>query len=487
MNLDGVSQQTLDLIKSTLTNGMTTGTNLFGVDLIDLVSLIPVDTPIRDLFPRVGASQGSNVAQWRAFLNVNNQQPSPNVGLDHAGGVIKTSLQNVSSPYQPIAAGYSVTEDAVALARGFADAKSAEIFLALNQWKIGEDKALFGNQAFALARPVAPTFAESLTGGSIAASTAVYVGVAARTGSGFFWGAGNSRGNSATLTTSSAAAATHSVVATTTSVRGAVAYDWFVSADGATWFYYNTTTVPSCKVTTLVTAAQAVPSIPDLSATVPTYNGAADNGSAQPNSEFNGILAGLAGDYTDGGPIVAHGSGTDSGATFIDNAGGPLTLAGGGIVQLDALFLAMYNKNRLSPNALMISSQEANSISSLILANPGAVTYLTMNDPSGRGDVTAGGSVATYVNRSKPGAKVVLEVHPHVPPGTIVARTDSVPFPGSNIGNTFQVRTQAEVHDYVYGSDRASGGPRQDGESRSIETLVNFAPCVNGVLQSVGT
>ncbi|HUX71929.1 MAG TPA: hypothetical protein VMV41_15530 [Cellulomonadaceae bacterium] len=485
MNLDTISQETFNLIKSTITTGLTTGTGVFGVDLIDLVSLVPVETPLRDMFARTTASQGATVAQWRAITNINNQQPSPFVGLDTAGGVVKTSLQDVSAPYQVLAAGYSVTEDAVALARGFADAKAIEIFYALNQWKIMEDKALFGGQSFALPRPAAPTLGDVLTGGSIAASTAVYVGVAARTGSGYFFAAGNSRGNSANVTTSTVAAATHSVTASTTSVRGAVAYDWFGSADGTTWYYMSTTSVPSYTVKAIPVANATPPTtLPDLSTTVPTYNDAADNGSAGTH-EFNGLLATLSGDYSSGGPQVTYGSGTASGAVFIDNAGGALTVSGGGISQLDALNLQMYNQNRLSPTAYMISSQEANTISSLVLNNPGAVTYLTMNDPNGRGDIAAGGSVATYVNRSKPGAKIRLEVHPSVTPGTIVARTDTVPFPGSNIGNVFSVRCQRDVYDYVYGSDRASGGPRVDGESRSIETLVNQAPVVNGVIQSI--
>jgi hypothetical protein len=485
VNLDTISEETFNLIKSTLTTGLTSGTGVFGVDLIDLVSLVPVETPWRDFLARTTAGQGATTAQWRALTNINNQQPSPFAGLDNAGGVVKTSLQNVSAPYQVLAAGYSVTEDAVALAHGFADAKAIEIFYALNQWKIMEDKALIGGQNFALTQPAALTIGDVLTGGSIAASTAVYVGVAARTGSGYFFAAGNSQGRSATVTTSTVAAATHSVSVSTSSVRGAVAYDWFVSANGTTWFYYTTTTVPSTVVTALITANQVPPTtLPDLSTTVPTFLASGDNGSAGVN-EFNGLLAGLAGDYSNGGPIVTAGTATPSGAVFIDNAGATLTVSGGGIAQLDQLNQTMYNQNRLSPTAYMISAQEANSISSIVLNNPGAVTYLTMDDADGRGNIAAGGSVATYVNRSKPGAKIRLEVHPSVAPGTIIARTDTLPFPGSNVGNVFSVRCQRDVYDYVYGSDRSHGGPRVDGESRSIETLINQAPVVNGVIQSI--
>lgn len=120
-----------------------------------------------------------------------------------------------------------------------------------------------------------------------------------------------------------------------------------------------------------------------------------------------------------------------------------------------------------------------------MLNNPGAVTYLTMDDADGRGQIVAGGSVGTYVNRAVPGAKIRLEVHPSVTPGTIVARTDSVPFPNSNISKVFEIRCQRDLYSYVYGSDRSHGGPREDGESRAIETFINRAPVAMGVIQSV--
>lgn len=484
MDMSEISKETLDIIKKATESAMNSNVGLFGVDLSDLVSLIPVVTPWRDALAREQAGQGSETAIWRALLNVNNQQPNPFVGADNAGGLIKVSLQNVSSPYQPLAEGYSVTEDAVAFAQGYADAKAVEIFNALNQWKINEEKALFGGQAFNLQQPGALTTSTAATGGSIAASTAVHIGVAARTGAGYFWCTGNSRGQVATQS-SAAGTATNTVSASIASVRGAVAYDWFQSSDGATWYYYTTTTIPTVKMTSVIVANQTVPSLPDLSTTVPTFSSAADNGSGQSATQFNGLYASLAGDYSDNGPLVAHGSGTDVGAVWQDQGGAALTVSGGGIKELDEMLLAIYNQVRLSPNALMLSSQEANSISAIVLDNPGAVTYLTMNDAAGRADIVAGGTVGSYVNRTT-GEQVKLEVHPHQFPGSIVARTDRVPFPNSNISNVFAVRCQRDVYDYVYGADRASGGPRQDGEARSIETFINRAPVACGVIQGVG-
>ena len=73
----------------------------------------------------------------------------------------------------------------------------------------------------------------------------MYVGVAARTGSGCYYGSGNSQGNS----NSGSSGSNTSVSATVASVRGAVCYDWFQSANGTTWYYYGTTTVNTITMT----------------------------------------------------------------------------------------------------------------------------------------------------------------------------------------------------------------------------------------------
>jgi hypothetical protein len=484
MDVQEISEETLEIFKAT-TNGMTAATGDYGVDLSDLISLVPVETPWRDFLSREQAKVGAEVAQWRALVNVNNQQPNPSVAFDAAGGVAKLSLLNVFANYEPLAMGYTVTKDSQTLAQGYDDAKATAIFYSINQWKIGEDRKAMGGQNFALVTPTTPTISTATTGGSIPLSTTVHIGVAARTISGYFYATGNSQGAVAQIATGSGTS-TNTVSGSTTSVRGGVLYDWYQSANGTTWWYYTSTTVPSVVMTNVITANNALPSnlvLPDLCSTIPSFVSSTDNGSAGVN-EFNGLLATLAGDYGSNS-IVTPGTGTPSGAQFIDCAGSQLTVSGGGIQQLDALNAAIYNAVKLSPTAYMISSQEANSISKLVLNNPGAVTYLTMNDADGRGQIVAGGSVGTYVNRSKPGSKIRLESHPSIPPGTLMARTDVIPFPGAKINKVVAMRTQADLYQYIYGSDRASGGPREDGESRSISTFVNRAPVAMGVLQSI--
>ncbi len=495
MDLDAITLETINISKAQ-TAGITSSTGIKGVDLSDLISLIPVPTDFRDELPRTGPNQGSDVAQWEVLLNVNNTQPKPSVAFDAAGPLANISQILVQAAYEPIAMGYTITRDAIAKARNYANAQSIAIYNAINQFKIAEDKMAMGGQNFPLARPAAPTLADVTTGGSIPNSTQVYVGVACRTGSGYYYcngdgtgaGNGNSRGNSANITTSTVGGGAHSITASITSVVGAVLYDWFQSANGTTWYYYTSTTIPSVTMTSVIVANQTPPTttLPDLSTTTPTFNLAADNGSAGTGAgvEFNGLLATITGDYVNNSVIVQHGTGISSNATIIDAAGSQFTVSGGGIQQLDNLNKQYYNTTKLGPSAYMVSSQEANSLSALILNNPGAVTYLTMDDAEGRGQIVAGGRVGSYVNRIT-GKQTPIKVYPNMPPGTLIARRDSVPWPNANVARVLEMRCLDDLYNYVYGSDRAHGGPREDGEARAVETLVNRAPVVFGVIQSI--
>jgi hypothetical protein len=352
----------------------------------------------------------------------------------------------------------------------------------LNQYKIGADVLSLSGQNFALATPAAPTVVPAPTGGSIAASTAVPVKVAARTGTNYRYG-GSTAASSAGTATTATGGATNSAVATTPAVRGAVAYDWFVGN-----FYYTTTVVNKVTITSIPTANQAVPPLLGISGTAPASVPSTDS-SANP-AEFNGLLATLAGDYNNsagGNGLVPAGSGLASGATFQSLDGAGFTGSGQNINELDNLNAAVYNATFLSPDAYMCSSVDAAAISKLILGTSNSNTFYTPG-LDGRTDVTAGGFITHYVNKST-GTPVRIEVHPNMVPGTLIARTDQVNFPNSGISNVFELREIEGVQDYEYGSGRipgqAGGGPRFDGEVYSSSTLVNHVPAAQAVLQNI--
>jgi hypothetical protein len=85
---------------------------------------------------------------------------------------------------------------------------------------------------------------------------------------------------------------------------------------------------------------------------------------------------------------------------------------------------------------------------------------------------------------------VPIEVHVSLPPGTIIARTDRVPFPQANISSVLEYRALRDTAQFDYGIARvantAGGGPRKEFEIRSVGAFLNRAPVAMAMLQNVG-
>lgn len=496
MSMQNVTEETLAAISKAQTTGILETTGIYSYDLSELVTLIPVVTPWRDIVPRKASPDGNPYAVWRSILDLTSSQPDPSMGFDFAASEVVFLEQDFQARYKPTGYAGLVTQDAYDLAKGYGDPYAIATFNVLNQVLIADDKKLLGAQSFALARPAAPSLTQVGTGGTIGA-VQVYVAVAARTGSGYYFGSGNSRANSNNTTFGSGT--TNSITATVGSVRGAVAYDWFQSSDGSTWYYYTTTTTNTVTMTKVIAANQALPAAtacPDMStswkgtaATVPTVNTAADNGSANA-ADYDGLLASLTGDYNGSGQWVQSGTGTANPSINSSLDGASLTLTGGTVTEIEAsLFLPLWNQVKCSPTAIMVNAVQAQKIANLILGSSSATTYLN-TDASGRVSVTAGGRVGEIVNAPAGGVTVPIEVHTSLPPGTIIARTDRVPFPQANISSVFEYRALRDTAQFDYGISRiantAGGGPRKEFEIRSVGSFLCRAPVAQAVLQNVG-
>lgn len=495
--MEDVTEETLgamSAIAKAQTTGITTATGITSYDLSGLVSQVPVVTPFRDIVARVKSTDGAKYAVWRTILNANNTQPDPAIPFDYAASEVIINEQDFQAAYKGLGFAGVVTQDAYDLATGYADPYSVMTFQVLNQVLIADDRKLLGGQSFALAQPTAPTLTQHATGGTIGA-VQVYVGVAARTGSGYYYGSGNSQGNSNNTTFGSGS--TNSVSAVVPSVKGAVCYDWFQSSNGSTWFYYTTTTVNTVTMTKVITSNQALPSgtaVPDLtsqwkgSAGVPTYLSSGDNGSANA-ADYDGFLASLAADYNTTGQWVTPGTGTANPAINNSLDGAALTLTGGTVTEIEAqLFLPIWQQVKCSPTAIMVNAVQAQEIANLVLGANSATTFLN-TDKSGRISTTAGGRVGEIVNAPAGGVTVPIEVHVSLPPGTIAARTDRVPFPQANISNVLEFRNLRDTTQFDYGINRiantAGGGPRREFEIKSLGAFCNRAPVAMAVLQNV--
>lgn len=501
MDLTQVSADTLEAIKKAQTEGILVSTGLTGYDLSGLVAQIPVNVPARNntsAFPRVIAGEGSELAVWRALLNINAEQGDAAVGYDYAGTLAKVNLQNCFAPYRPLAKAGRVTLDAQAVARNYADALAVDTIQTLNQLFISQDMHIINSQDWSLGKPAKPTLVLSSTGGAIKKTEKVSVAVAARSGANYFVGGpviadaeglsgsteASEKENVEAITTE-----TSSVTASIKAIKGAVAYDWYVGKEGGELFYYTTTTIASVKITKIPAAAEALPKLPLLSGikppkTVKLLEERAPKDTSFSNNWYNGIIASTLGDYGANGP-VKPGEGTPSGAVFIDNGGNAISGSGGSITLLDEINDELWASVQLSPTSYMVNSLQGDEISKLLLESSVATTFLPPTDADARTNLAGGGYIGRYINKAAGGVPVNIEVHPRVAPGTIITRTDRVPFPGSNIGSVFEVRCQYDTMQFDYAANYnpgvLGGGPRFDYEIRSMETLINRAPVAQAV------
>ncbi len=252
-----ITEETLASITKAQTTGILESTGFYSYDLSELVSLIPVVTPFRDLVTRKKSTDGNPYAVWRAIMNLNSSQPDPSMGFDYAANEVVFSEQDFQARYKPTGYAGLVTQDAFDLATGYADPYAVATFQTLNQVLIGDDRKLMGAQSFALATTAAPILTQHATGGSIGA-VSLYIAAAARTGSGYYYGSGNSQATSSAVSTFGSGS-TNSVTAVVAALRGAVCYDWFYSANGSTWYYYTTTTTNTVTITQTISSNQALP------------------------------------------------------------------------------------------------------------------------------------------------------------------------------------------------------------------------------------
>src|SRR5665213_2728127 len=476
MELDQVTAETLAMVQKAETSGVLVGTGVQGVDLSGLVALVPVNVPARNntsAFPRTTAGEGSQTAVWRSLLNINSKQSDAAVGLDFAGSLTKFDEQDCFAPYKPLAKAGRVTLDAVAVARNYADALAVAELQTLNQLFIDQDLHIINSQNWSLGKGsalAAPTCVAKITGGTLHKSVKWEVGYAARSGANYFIG-GNTELSKKTIV-ETITEETCSISATIPAVKGAVAYDWYFGVDGEELYYYTTTTTGKVTFTTKPAAAAALPTLPLLSAAEPPKTAKLLGERVEKDTSFsskwyNGVIA----------------------STLVDNGGAAITATGSSIPVPDEVNDAIWASVQLSPTAYMVNSAQADEISKACLENNTAVTFLPPTDQDARSNLAGGGYIGRYINKAAGGVPVSIEVHPHVAPGTIIARTDRVPFPGSNIGPVYEVRCQYDTMRFDYAANYEpaveGGGPRYDFEIRSMETLVNRAPVTQAVVSNI--
>ena len=434
--------------KSTFTEGMSATSGLTFYDLeLGAKFLYPVLTPLRNTIPRT-SGKGGLAANWRAITAINTQGLRFGVSAANRGGVLAVTTQDYSAAYKGIGVETSVDFEAQYAGQGFDDVRAIAGQTGLESLMIGEEAMILGGCASVpLGTTPTPTLSDVGTGGGLPANAGLSVVCVALTHDGLsnatipggiqgqitrtnadgttdtFGGGAARRSASATITTGNDGNATHLVRASVAPVAGALGYAWFWGAAGAEALG-ALTGIASVAINGAAAGTQTAASL-----------GASDN--SLNALAFDGLLT-QAVRAGSGATIIAQPQGTAGQGT-------PLTADGtGGIVEVDAVLKAMWDTNRLSPDTMWVSSQEALNISRKIVAGAAASAQRFVYDVSD--DMVGGGIVVrTYLNRfsMQGGSTLDIRVHPNMPAGTILFTTAMLPYPLAGVGNLMQIRTRS--------------------------------------------
>jgi len=458
-----ITQKTLEALKSAQQNPQLAKTSTFaestnavqGLTYYDLEIgaklLYPVLTPLRNEIPRVNGKGGIQ-ANWRAITAINTGGVRAGVSAGNRGGMIATTVSNYIAAYAGLGLEAAVDFEADYAAMGFDDAKALAAKILLESLMIQEELTIFGgDNSLALGTTATPTVAAVAGSGSNITATTMYVvcvyltmsGIQASSVTGGIpgqvsrtntdsstdtFGGGSAQPSTAGTATGSAGG---TVTATVATKAGAFAYAWFwnqTSAASATLgaiTYTNSVTI----TTSAGSGTQTVSAIPGGSST--DFSTCA--------LDFDGLLTQAS---------KGNGSYTAWQATGTPGTGTPLTADGeGGIVEIDAALKSFWDNYRLSPDIILVNSQEQTNIGKKILSG-GTSAAQRFVFTAEQGMIAGGVMARSYLNKyTMNGAvEIPIKLHPNCPPGTIVFLSRKLPYPLSNVSNVMRIVTRKEYY-----------------------------------------
>jgi hypothetical protein len=513
MNLNlPYSQNAIDAMKASLAAkksleelkkaGITQATGLNYYDLrAPALIHVPILTPIRDRLERVSRDKAGTAHNWKVITGMTGS------GYDVVGfvpegqrsGAKSTQTADASSAYTTLGEEGFITDEALNSGRGLEDNMAIDTLMTLEKLQLKEEASLLiANKSTKLGTAPTPTLGTA-TDENATINTTVYVSVVALTPEGYQLASledgvattvtttgqdGKSyttNGGSSNKSTSASQAVTtgNALTAKVAPVKGAVAYAWYAgtSNSAAALFLQGITTINSIKLESLLDSGQAASAITaDCS-----YNDGTQSGS-NPVKGYDGLL------------MTALSSG--SGAYYLPLADGtlgtgtPLTSNGrGGCVEVDNLFLGMWNSRKITPDILFMSANTITALSNKCLnATSGPLLRINQDANSQNGfDLTGGAGVIKWyfspIGTPYGGGKAAVMLHPFLPDGVIVGWSSQLPphYKNSETPAVAQVITRQDYHsiDWVRTTRRYEYGVYTD------QTLAVFAPWAMGVITNI--
>jgi hypothetical protein len=457
----------------------TQATGLLWYDLRPVVALLhPFKqlTPLISKLPRV-PGDGGNAYHWKRITAININAVSVGVSEGNRGGAIAVSLQDQQATYKTIGLEGSATFEARLGAQNLSpDILGTVVQSTLRSVMIGEEQSLLlGNASLALGTTPTPTLAVGGTSGAWGGAVTVYVRCVAL--GGFGWLSSSTTnglpgaslrtntdgstdiiygGNAAVSAEASVAATASQVVtASVTPVAGAVAYAWYVS---------TATNTERLALITQGTQAQFThaPTGTQLYSAIPTTAGATADCSV--NSLLpDGVLTMIFGSVM--GPAPSLAMATNPNLPAVANSGdsisiaasgsivyrrapgnGGLTISGSNIAEFDVVLQAAYDQYKIGFDRILMSAADIANFMGTMFAQNAAAQFRLMFDASAEtGRIIAGRRITSYLNKFF-GNTLDIEIHPFLPPGTILFWSDGVPYELSGVPNILEVHSRQDYY-----------------------------------------
>ena len=461
-----------------------TATNLLWYDLRPVVQML---YPFKELIPRISKLprvpyDGGNAFHWKRIVAVNTANIALGVSEGNRGARIAISEQDMMATYKTMGLESSVTFQARWGAKNLdPEALGIAVQSTLRSVMIGEEQTLLlGDSSTPLGLTPLPTLSAGGSTGAWGGTVTVYVICVALAGFGqlgyvpYNASTGNggipgqiSRvnadgtvdtygGGSAQPSTeaSTAGVTTAQVVtASVTPVVGAVAYAWFVG------------TATGAETLAGITAAAKVTFTKNPGASAQPITALKVGGVYQDNSTNvllpDGVLSQIYGAVTGAAPGTSMSTNTvlptPANAVLTISASGSivatmnqgnsgLTISGTNITEFDAVLQAAYDQYKIGYDRILMSSVDINNFLGTFFAGSASNTFRIMFDADAEtGRIVAGRRVTSYLNKFF-GNTLDIEVHPFVPPGTIIFWADRTPYELSGVANILEAHVRQDYY-----------------------------------------
>jgi hypothetical protein len=428
--------------------------------------LVPRLTPLRNQTPR-GKGQGTarqfrvidgwsnagigGVADKSPFMDSQSDTGLPTFGTLELrrGQKIEYASHDESVAYVEMSLSDQVNWAAQFAGQGFQDIRSLSQTALLWSHLGGEERAILygrGPSANGYAGAVsAPVISSSTatTGGSIAAGTYPVV-VTAKTG----FGESVISNNTAQVTTGAASTITVNV---TTAPTGALGYNLYIGTAGGavgTAKYQTSFAGNSVTVTALTTTGATNPGAVDSSVQAKGYDGFL---TVQSDPARTGYFKNLNATLTDDTP----------GAEFQD------------------AFLSLYQSVKADPDNIWVDGATAKNLGNLLQTAQGSSSYRLQLNGDGHGHFL--GSVVTGIENQVTRKMVPFNVHPWMPEGNALIRSETLPIPDSHVNGTAEV---ISVQEYM-SVDWPVIQMTYDASTYWMGTLVHYAPKWSGLITGI--